>query len=61
MPMIKIFAASAAAIAPLCEGVVVGSALVDRLANRDMSKDTEQHIAEAVSLIADIRSAIDAA
>lgn len=51
---------SAAAIAPLCEGVVVGSALVDRLANRDMSKDTEQHIADAVSVIADIRTAIDA-
>ncbi len=52
--------ASAAAIAPLCEGVVVGSALVDRLAKWDSAKDTEQQIAEAVSLIADIRKAIDA-
>jgi|TARA_Y100000052_G_C2952283_1_gene88049 tryptophan synthase alpha chain len=51
---------SASAIAPLCEGVVVGSALVDRLAKWDNAADTDKQIAEAVSLIADIRKAIDA-
>lgn len=51
--------ASAAAIAPLCEGVVVGSALVDRLAKWDDAADTKQQISDAVALIADIRTAID--
>ena len=50
---------SAASIAPLCDGVVVGSALVDRLAKWDAAADTEQQIAGAVALIADIRKAID--
>ncbi len=47
--------ASAAAIAPHCEGVVVGSALVDSLAK---ASDDSARLA-ACGLIADIRAAID--
>ena len=55
-------AESAAAIAPLCEGVVVGSALVDRILN-DLGEDVNgadiQQIARAVTMIGEMRSAID--
>ena len=51
---------SAAALAPLCEGVVVGSALIERLVATDADKTVEQRAALAAALIAEIRSAIDA-
>lgn len=51
---------SAAALASLCEGVVVGSALVERLAKVDLSQDTGPQIDDALALIGDIRQAIDA-
>ena len=53
--------ASAAALAPLCEGVVVGSALVDRFANWDHEADAAPQIAQAVALIKEIREAVDGA
>ncbi|MBQ0795980.1 tryptophan synthase subunit alpha [Zhongshania sp.] len=51
---------SAAALAPLCEGVVVGSALIERLVATDADKTVEQRAVLAAVLIAEIRSAIDA-
>lgn len=51
---------SAASLAGLCEGVVVGSALVERLAKVDVSQDTGPQIDEALGLIGEIRQAIDA-
>lgn len=51
-------AASATALAPTCEGVVVGSALVDRVANLPASADTAA-LQEALSLIGSIRQALD--
>jgi tryptophan synthase alpha chain len=50
---------SAAALAPLCEGVVVGSALIERLANAAASDDKSQSMRDAVALIAEIREAVD--
>lgn len=47
---------SASAIAPLCEGVVIGSALVDRLFH---AKDKDQ-IERECELIGEIRVAVDA-
>lgn len=52
--------ASAAALAPLCEGVVVGSALVARLAAADCSQNDEVWMPSVVSLIGEMRAAIDA-
>ena len=52
-------AASAEAIAKLAEGVVVGSALVQRVADL-ADKDGLNAIAPAVQLIADMRRAMDA-
>ncbi len=52
-------AASAAAIAPICEGVVVGSALVDRLAAVTAPTQTEALLA-ATDMIGEMRTAIDA-
>lgn len=48
--------ASAAAIAPLCEGVVIGSALVDRL----FQAADKAQIQTECELIGEIRSAVDA-
>jgi tryptophan synthase alpha chain len=54
--------ASAAAIAEVAEGVVVGSALIDRLAcAAQQGCQGEQLIADAVALLGDIRRAVDAA
>lgn len=49
-------AATASAIAPLCDGVVVGSALVELLAS---SSGADAALEPVVSLLASIRSAID--
>lgn len=51
---------SAAALAPLCAGVVVGSALIERLAKAEPSQDTGPHIDDAIALLSEIRKAIDA-
>tara|TARA_R110001592_G_scaffold50620_14_gene156536 strand:+ start:2338 stop:3147 length:810 start_codon:yes stop_codon:yes gene_type:complete len=51
---------SAAALAPLCEGVVVGSALIERLVASDASLANAERAAVAASLIGEIRAAIDA-
>ena len=51
--------ASASALAPLCEGVVVGSALVDRFASWDHDADAAPQIQQAVALIEEIRKAVD--
>ncbi|MBU0537702.1 MAG: tryptophan synthase subunit alpha [Gammaproteobacteria bacterium] len=51
---------SAAALAPLCEGVVVGSALIERLVATDASMANADRAAIAAGLIAEIRAAIDA-
>ena len=57
-------AESAAAISKLAEGVVVGSALVQRtgdlVSNTPAEANSEQLIAEAVQLIAEMRSGMDA-
>jgi tryptophan synthase alpha chain len=50
---------SAAALAPLCEGVVVGSALIERLAKAQASQDTVPAVESAAALIAEIREAVD--
>ncbi|GAB3380160.1 tryptophan synthase subunit alpha [Spongiibacter taiwanensis] len=50
---------SAALLAPLCEGVVVGSALIERLAKAQASADTVPPVEQAAALIAEIRQAID--
>jgi tryptophan synthase alpha chain len=54
-------AATASAVAPLCDGVVVGSALVAGIASRAAAGIVEEEalLAPAVSLVATIRSAID--
>ena len=51
-------AASAAALAPAADGVVVGSALVDALAG---SEGSEQAAARAAAFLAPLRAALDAA
>ncbi|CAA0087910.1 Tryptophan synthase alpha chain [Zhongshania aliphaticivorans] len=51
---------SAAALAPLCEGVVVGSALIERLVGGSSSLTNAERITEAADLIGEIRSALDA-
>ncbi len=51
-------ATSARALAPTCEGVVVGSALVERVANLTAAADTAA-LKSAVALIAEIRAALD--
>lgn len=54
-------AASAQAVARVAEGVVIGSALVDRIAQAALqNKKGADLIAGAVQLIAEIRSAVDA-
>ena len=52
--------ASAAALAPLCEGVVVGSALIERIVATDSALNNTERAAVAAELIAEIRTAIDA-
>ena len=52
--------ASAAALAPLCEGVVVGSALIERLVAADRTHDSGVWIASVAGLIGEMRAAIDA-
>ena len=53
-------AASAAAVARTADGVVVGSALVQVVADAtERGEDTAGAIAAAVSLVADIRRGID--
>jgi tryptophan synthase alpha chain len=53
-------AASAAAVASVADGVVVGSALVDTMAKAiDAGGDHEAAMAAAVSLLAEIRQGID--
>ncbi len=52
--------ASAAALAPLCEGVVVGSALIERLVAADRTQDSGVWIASVAGLIGEMRAAIDA-
>lgn len=53
-------AASAAAVASVADGVVVGSALVDRVANAQRSgADTDQQLEQARHLVRDIRAGID--
>jgi tryptophan synthase alpha chain len=52
--------ASAAALAPLCEGVVVGSALIERLVSADRSQDDNAWMASVAGLIGEMRTAIDA-
>lgn len=54
-------AATASAVAPLCDGVVVGSALVASVAESAAQgiTDDEALLASAVSLLTAIRSAID--
>lgn len=51
-------AASASAIAPLCEGVVVGSALVESIKENVSAADIQQ-LPSAVKMIGEIRAAID--
>jgi tryptophan synthase alpha chain len=54
-------AASAKAIGALADGVVVGSALVDRLGAIDITKDVEKTAASiSCDVIAPIRQALDA-
>lgn len=54
--------ASAAAVARVAEGVVVGSALVDRLANAaQQGREGAALTADAAALLGDIRRAVDAA
>lgn len=54
-------AASAQAVAQLCEGVVVGSALVDRIAQAaQQNKTGVDLIAGAAQLVGEIRRAVDA-
>jgi tryptophan synthase alpha chain len=50
---------SAMAIGVEADAVVVGSALVDRMANIDLSLPLESMLAEAASLIGDIRAGLD--
>lgn len=49
--------ASAAALAPLADGIVVGSALVDRIANVDSADINAQR--DAVKMLGELRQAID--
>lgn len=51
---------SAAALAPLCEGVVVGSALIERLFAADAAMPNAERAVSAAALIGEIRAAIDA-
>ncbi|MDF1693374.1 MAG: tryptophan synthase subunit alpha [Zhongshania sp.] len=52
--------ASAAALAPLCAGVVVGSALIERMVNADRSQPEGEWLQSVGALIGEMREAIDA-
>lgn len=50
---------SAALLAPLCEGVVVGSALIEKLVAANAAPSDTDKISQSVSMIGEIRRAID--
>lgn len=52
--------ASAAALAPFCAGVVVGSALIESIVAADDSMATAERVVAAAALIGDIRAALNA-
>jgi len=53
-------AASASAVASVADGVVVGSALIDTMAQAMAGGDSEQTAADrAIALLADIRQGVD--
>lgn len=50
---------SAALLAPLCEGVVVGSALIEQMVAANAASNDTNKISQSVAMIGEIRRAID--